>query len=89
MTKLTRKKVDKISDAASNIKNEMDDLRSALRGEYHNGMDAFNEADKLDGCPKKYSRKVQKLLSSIEDSSYQVESLCEEIECWADDWEPI
>lgn len=89
---MTQRQLDKISFAASDIKESCNTQMARLNGGGvyvgEENTDVFTHFDKLKGAPKFKLSQLKKALQDAEAALQLAEMYAEEIERWADDEEP-
>ena len=85
--KLTQRQVDKISNAATDLKIEAEYIVADLNGEYMNSQSTFRLARELKGAPKRLTHEALCLLNRMDADGYALQSICDDIERWCSDWE--
>jgi hypothetical protein len=89
---MTQRQLDKISFAASDIKESVNSQLQRLNGGGiyvgEENTDVFALMDKLKPAPKFLQAKLRKALIQASDALQMAEMYAEELEQWADDEEP-
>lgn len=89
---MTQKQLDKLSFAASDIKEACNDQMTRLNGGGlyigESNTDVFQRFEALKGAPKFKLSQLKKALIDAEAALQRAEMYAEEIEMWADDEEP-